>query len=155
MHGILPFSKSYPEIESTWLTAKCKRRKFFDTWYYIVTFATFCACFSSKSKATVFPKHILKSRERDQSLQARKKLYCRVIVTNSLCNVLCRFLINIELRGRCKIKEQTLHLTSLYCGRTVRSSHQRCYIKKAVLKTFTIFISFQIGSKSMVANKLP
>ena len=29
--------------------------------------------FSSKSKAIVFPKHILKSKERDQSIQASKK----------------------------------------------------------------------------------
>ena len=50
LHVIFPFSKSCPEIESTWPTAKCNRRKSFDTWYYIVTCATLCVNFSSKSK---------------------------------------------------------------------------------------------------------
>ena len=59
--------------------------------------ATLCVSFSSKSKATnVFPKHISKSKARDQSIQARKKLFCHVIVKNYLCNVLCKFLIRIE-----------------------------------------------------------
>ena len=89
LHGILPFSKSYPEIESTWPTAKCRGRKSFDTWYYIVTCATLCVSFSSKLKAiNVFPKHILKSKARDQSNQARKKLICHVITKNHLSNVL-------------------------------------------------------------------
>ena len=34
LHGILSFSKSYPEIESGWPTTKCRERKYFDTWYY-------------------------------------------------------------------------------------------------------------------------
>ena len=39
--------------------------------------ATLCVSFSSKSKVTnVFPKHSLKSKARDQSIQARKKLFC-------------------------------------------------------------------------------
>ena len=81
LHGILPFSKSYPEIESTWPTAKCRGRKSFDTWYYTVTCATLCVSFSSKSTAiNVFPKRILKSKARDQSNQTRKKLFCHVIV---------------------------------------------------------------------------
>ena len=58
LHSILRFSTSYPEIESTWPTAKCRGRKSFDTWYYIVTCAMLCVSFSSKSKAiNVFPKH--------------------------------------------------------------------------------------------------
>ena len=58
LHGIAAFSKSYPEIESTWTTAKCKERKSFDAWYYIVTCATLCVSFSPKSKANnVLPKH--------------------------------------------------------------------------------------------------
>ena len=35
---------------------------------------------------------------------------------------------------RHEIKEQTLQLTLLYCGRTVKNTHQRYSIKKAVLK---------------------
>ena len=59
LHSILPFSKSYPKIESTWATTKWSKRKFFDMWYYTVTSATLCVSFSSKSKAiNVFPKHI-------------------------------------------------------------------------------------------------
>ena len=81
MHRILPFSKSYPEIESTWPTAKCRGRKSFDTWYYIVTCTMLCVSFSSKLKAiNVFPKYILKSKARDQSVQARKKLFWLVKV---------------------------------------------------------------------------
>ena len=94
LHGILTFSKSYPEIESTWPNAKCRGRKSFDTWYYKVVL---CVNFSSKSKAiNVFSKHILKSKARDQSIQAKKKLFCHVIVRNCLCNVSWKFLIKIE-----------------------------------------------------------
>ena len=54
--------------------------------------ATPCVSFSLKSKATnVFPKHILKSEARDQSTQARKKLFSHMIVNNYLCNILCKF----------------------------------------------------------------
>ena len=35
---------------------------------------------------------------------------------------------------RREIKEQTPHLTLLYCSRTVRSSHRRCSIRKLFLK---------------------
>ena len=59
LHGILSFSKWYPEIRSIWPTARCRGRKSI-TWYYIVTCATLCVSFSSKSKAIIFPKHILK-----------------------------------------------------------------------------------------------
>ena len=101
LHGILPFSKSYLEIESTWSTAKCMERKSFDMWYYIVACATLCVSLSSKSEAiNVFPKHILKLKAinstRDQSTQARKKFFYHVIVKNYLCNVSWRFLIKIE-----------------------------------------------------------
>ena len=60
----------------------------FEHVYYTVTYATLCVSFSSKSKAiNIFPKHILKSKARDQSTQAMKKLFCHVIVKNYLCNV--------------------------------------------------------------------
>ena len=40
-----------------------------------------CVSFSSKSKPiNVFPKEILKSKARDQSIKARKKQFCHVIV---------------------------------------------------------------------------
>ena len=135
LHGILPFSKSYREIESTWSTAKCRARKFFDTWYYIVTCATLCVSFLSKSEViNVFPKHILKSNACDQSIQARKKLLYDVIVKNYLCNVSWKFLIKIESTWRRKIKEQALQLILLYRGNTVRSSQRRCCIRKLFLK---------------------
>ena len=141
LHDILPFSKSYPEIESTLKTpksswsGKCMGRNFFDTWYYIVTCTTLCVSFSSKSKAiNVFPKHILKLKARDQSIQARKKLFCHVIVKNYLCNVSWKFLIKIESTWRREIKEQAIQLTLRYRGRTVRSSHRRCCIRKLLLK---------------------
>ena len=62
-----------------------------------------------------------------------------MIVKNYLWNVLCKSLIKIESTRRCEIKEQAPQLALLYCGRTVRGSHRRCYIKNDVLKTFAIF----------------
>ena len=105
LHYIFPFSKS---IESTWSTAKCRRRKSFDTLYYMVICSTLCVSFSSDSKATnVFQKHILKSKPRDQSIQARKKLFCHLIVKNYLCNILSKFLIKIESAWRRNQKTDT------------------------------------------------
>ena len=86
-------------------------------------------------KSNVFPKHILKTKSCDQSIQARKKLFCRVIVRNYLYN---EFAFK-QSTWRGKIKEQTPQLVLLYCGRTVKTSHRRCSIKKAVLKNFAIF----------------
>ena len=135
LHGILPFSKSYPEIKNAWPTTKCRERKSFDTWYYIVTCATLWISFSSKSKAIhFFTKHILKSKARNQSIQAGKKLFCHMIVKNYLCNVSWKFLIKIESTWRREIKEQAIQLTLRYRGRTVRSSHRRCCIRKLLLK---------------------
>ena len=107
LHDILPFSKSHSEIASTWTTARCKRGKSSDV-IVIVICATLCVGFSSKSKATsVIPKRILKSKARDQSIQARKELLCQVEVKNYLHNVLRRFLIKTESTWRREIKEQT------------------------------------------------
>ena len=73
---------------------KVQVRKSFDSWYNTVICATLCVNFSSKSKATnVSPKHILKSKARDKLIQARKKLFCHVIVKNYLCYVLRKILI--------------------------------------------------------------
>ena len=45
--------------------------------------ATLSVCVFSKWKGiNVFLKHILKSKARDQSIQAKKKLFCRVILSN-------------------------------------------------------------------------
>ena len=108
-------------------------------WYYIVVCAILCLSFSSKSKATnVFPKHILKSKARDQSIQAKKKLFCPVIVKNYLCNVLCKILIKIESTWRREIKEKTPQLTWLYRGRTIKSSRRRCSVKKLFLRISAI-----------------
>ena len=109
-------------------------RQYFDTSYYIVTCTTLCVSFSSKAKAIVFPKHILKSKARDHSNQTSKKLFCHVIIKNYLSNVSWKFLIKIESTWRREIKEQAPQLTLLYRGRTVRSSHRRCCIRKLFLK---------------------
>ena len=110
-------------------------RKPFNKWYYIVTCTTLCVSFSSKTKAiNVFLDHILKSKARNQSDQVMKKLFCHVIVKNYLSNVSWKFLIKIESTRRREIKEQALQLVLLYCGRTVRSSHWRCCIRKLFLK---------------------
>ena len=107
LHSILLFFKSYSEIETTLLTAKCRGRKSFDTWYHIVTFATLGVRFSSKSKGIIFfPK-------RDQSIQARKKLFCHVIVKNYLCNVWWTFWSKSKACGGVKLKNR--HPSWLYC----------------------------------------
>ena len=134
-HLHVPFSKSYPETEATWPTAKCKRRNSFDTWYYMVTCAMLCVSFSSKSETiNVFLKHLLKSKACDQSNQAGKKLICHVIVKSYSSNYLWKFLIKIESTWRRKIKEQAPQLALPHRGRTVRSSHWRCCIRKLFLK---------------------
>ena len=81
-----------------------------------------------------FPNHTLKSKARDQSIQARKKLFYHLIVKNYLCNVSCKFLIKIEGTWKREIKEQTPQVTLLYQGRSVRSSHRKCSIRKLFLK---------------------
>ena len=114
-----------------------------------------CVSFSSKLEAiTDFWKHILKSEAHDQSIQASKKWFYHIIIKNYLCNVSWRFLIKIESTWRYKMLEQAPppiwskskacegvksynrhpHLTLLYHGRTVRSSHRRCCIRKPFLK---------------------
>ena len=129
-HCHVPFS--YPEIESTWSTAKCRGRKSWQMILHGYLFNTLLR-FSSKSKAiNVF--HILKSKGRDQLSQARKKLFCLVIVKTIWATFHESFLFKIESMWRCKIKEQAPQLTLLYLGMTIRSSHQRCCIRKQFLK---------------------
>ena len=127
LHSILLFFKSYPEIESTWPTAKCRRIKSFNSWYYIVTCAMFCVSFSSKSKAiNVFPKHSeIKSMWPINSSKEEMILSCEV--KNYLSNVLWKF---CEI---CEIKEQAPQLTLQYRGRTVGGSHQRWCIRNLFL----------------------
>ena len=55
-------------------------RKSFDKWYYIATCATPCQGFHPNQKQLMFFQNILKSKARDQSNQARKKLFCLMIV---------------------------------------------------------------------------
>ena len=118
-------------------TAKCRQRKSSDTLYYFAICATLCVSFSSKPKPTnVFAKHIRKhvinqfKQRRNCFVTRSKELFVQRFV--------CKFLIKFESTSRREIKEQTLQLTLLYCGRTVRSSHRRFSIKKDVLKNFTI-----------------
>ena len=131
---ILPFSKSYPELESTWPTAKCRGRNSFDTWYYIVTCATLCVNFSSKLKTiNIFPKHILKSKA--------KKLTCHVIPKNYLSNVSWKFLIKIESTW----KETPNERTGSPAGFTVswqdyQKQPPEMLYKKTNLKNFAISI---------------
>ena len=71
-----------------------------------------------KLKATnVFPKSILKSKAGDQPIQAKKKLFCYVIVNNHLHSILRKLLIKIESTWKREIKEQTPQLTLLYRSR--------------------------------------
>ena len=100
-------------------------------WHVIVVVicATLCVSFSSKSKATsVIPKRILKSKARNQSIQARKKLLCQVEVKNYLHSVLRRFLIKTKSTWRREIKEQTPQLNFLCSDMTVENSYRRSSI---------------------------
>ena len=123
LHGILPFSKSYRENESTWSIAKWRRRKSFDTWYYIVTCATLCVSFFYQNRKQLFFQNIFWNRMHvnNQFKQERN------------CFITWQFLIKIESTWRRKIKEQALQLILLYRGNTVRSSQRRCCIRKLFL----------------------
>ena len=52
--------------------------------------------------SNVFPKHILKSKVRDILIQARKTLFCHVIVKNYLCNVFRKFFRSSKRREGAK-----------------------------------------------------
>ena len=123
LRGILPFSKSYPEIESIWTTTKCWGKKKFDTLYYSYLYSALCKFFIFFQNIFWNQKHVT-----NQFKQAR----------NYLCNVSWKFSIKIESTWRRKIKEQAPQLTLLYCSITVRSSHQRCCLRKLFLKNFAI-----------------
>ena len=91
---------------------KVQRKKVF--WHVILhsKCAMLCVSFLSKSKAiNVFPKHILKSKARDLSIQARKS--CHVIVKNYLCNVSWKFWSKSKTCGGAKSKNR--HPRWLYC----------------------------------------
>ena len=97
------------------------QRKSFDTTeLFVVVITKFYVSFPSKLKATIgFPKLILKLKASDQSKQARKKLFCHVIIYDYLCDVLCKLLIKAKSKWRSEIRKQTSLLTLLYCGWTV------------------------------------
>ena len=130
LHDILPFSKSYPKIESTWSTAKCRQRKSYDTWHYIII----CAMLHQNWIQLMFFQ-TYSEIERTWSINSSKE---EIDLTRHskelLVQHLCKFLIKIGSTWRCKIKEQRPTLTLLYCSRTVRSSLWRCSIKKLIFK---------------------
>ena len=61
----------------------------------------------------VFSKHILKSKAHDQSIQAKKKLFCHVILKKYLCNVSWNIWSKSKARGGVKSKNR--HPSWLYC----------------------------------------
>ena len=70
-----------------------------------------CVSFSSRFKATnIILKHILKLKAHDQSIQARKKLFCRMTVMNYFWNILCKILIKMEVDGSAKSKTEPTSL---------------------------------------------
>ena len=79
-------------------------------------FAMFCLGFSSKSKATVSQKHILKSEACDQSKQAKEEIILSHNKELFVCKVLCMFLIKVKSIWRRKIKEQTPTMTLVTLG---------------------------------------
>ena len=90
-----------------------------DFWHLTLNsyLATFCASFSSKSKATnVFPKYILKEKAQDQSKKARKKLFCCVIRKHCWCNVLYKFFDQSGKQLESQNENQMPLLTLLYYG---------------------------------------
>ena len=113
LDNILPFSKSYPQIESTWPTSKYRERKSFGTWYYVVNSATLCVNFSSKSKTiNVFPKHSqIKSTWPIDSSKADIVLPCDSKELFVECFV--SFWSKSKARGGAKSKNR--HSSWLYC----------------------------------------
>ena len=108
------YSSAFQIMSRSWSTVKCRQRKSSDARYNIIICANLCISFSSKSKASnVFSKHILKSKALDKSIQARKKLFCHMIVKKYLSNVLRKFLIKFESTWRRKINSK--HPSWLYC----------------------------------------
>ena len=100
-----------------------------------------CLCnalckFFIKIKATnVFPKYILKSKARGQSIQVRKKLLCNVIIKNHLCNILCKFLIKMEVWNQ--RTDTPANFTVIWSG--CQKQPPEVFYKKAVRKNFAIF----------------
>ena len=134
LNGILPFFKSYREIESTWSTAKCSLLKvFWNVILYSYLCKTLCKFFI-KIGSNCFSKTYSEIESMWPTIQTMKKLFRHVIVKNYLCNVSWKFLIKIEIKWRREMKEQATQLTLLYRGRIVRSSHRRCCIRKLFLK---------------------
>ena len=86
-------SKSYPETESLESTSKCRGRKSFHTWYYIVFCATICVRFSSKSKTTFFFQNRFWNRKHVSISSTKEKSVLLGVVKNYLCNVSRKFLI--------------------------------------------------------------
>ena len=119
VHGILPFSKSYPEIESTWPTAKCRSRKSFDTLYNIVT------CFSKTYSEIESTWPINSSKEEIVLSHDNNKLFVQLFV-----KVFDQKWKHVD-EGNQRTGTQ---LTLLYLGRTARSSYRRCCIRKLFLK---------------------
>ena len=132
LHGILPFSKSYPEIESLWSTAKYRGRKSFDTWYYVILHIL--RDIFIKIESNYFFSKTYSEIGSTWSINSSNEEIVLSRVKNYLCNVSREFLIKIESTCRRQIKEQISQLTLLHYGRTVRSSHRRCSIRKLFLK---------------------
>ena len=128
------FSKSYPEIESTWPTAKCRGRKSFDTWYYLVTCAMLCLIFSSKLKAiNVFPKH----SEIEGLWPINSKKEELVLSHDSKELFVQRFMKVFDQNWKhVEAGNQRTDTPGDFTvrGRTVRSSHWTCFIGKIFLK---------------------
>ena len=99
----------------------------------------------------MFFQNILKSKVCDNSIQARKKLFCQVIVKNYLCNFLCKFFF--QNRKHVEVKNQ--RMTLLYCGRTIRSKcrKQRCSTKKNCFLKFPNFLRKHL-CRSLLLKKL-
>ena len=104
-------------------------------WHVILhSCATGCVSFSSKLKAI----NDFQNHSGIESTLPSNKLFCYVILNDSLCSVSWKFFMKIESTWRREIKEQPPQLIFLYRGRTVRSSHRRCCIWKLFLKLFAI-----------------
>ena len=101
------------------INPKVQRKKVFS---HVILHSSFCnnLCkfFFKIKNNECFCKTYSEIKARDQSIQARKKVFCHVIVRNYLC----------------KLKNRNLKLTLLYYGRTVRSSHRRFSTRKLLLR---------------------
>ena len=120
------------------VTIFCLPRRFQNIFWYLKTFS----------------KHILISKARDQSNQARKKLLCHVIVKNYLSNVSSRFSIIMNVTQElCNITCQKTFFPLLF-GWSGAFSFRVWFGKRNITLKISILILYQFCLLCWLKNHL-